>query len=381
MFLPVVKPIVRTILRILSIILFILTVLCAYSGRINPTYSTLPGIAIMVMPYMAMATMIVTVLWFTAGRWITGSLGVLALIGAWGPISSAVPFKFSRNPREGKDSFTLMTWNWLDGTDAQNKTDFTTGRNKSIDYILEQDADIVALQECDVLCDSLTPNFSKYAGRLRKQYPYISCQPNRDSHILSKFPITNIPSEIMAKRMLGHDAGGSDSKDLPLNRYTFYEVNVHGHKLLLVSVHLFSPGLSDDERDVVTGIHGINSAKSSINEFRGQIKNKIRTSLIQHTGDLSLMCEILKNYTGPIVICGDFNDVPESYAWRIMTANGFKDAYAEVGFGHLITYNKHLFWFHIDQIMYRGDLRPLYVKKGHIKTSDHNPLKASFEFD
>lgn len=330
---------------------------------------------------MAIATMIVTALWLVTGRWITGALGILALIGAWGPISSAVPFKFSRNPREGKDSFTLMTWNWYDGIDLQYKTDFSTGQNKSLDYILEQDADIVAIQECPILDDSMTPNFSKYEDRLRKQYPYIVNQPKRDSHILSKFPITNIPSEIMAKRMLGHDAGGSDSRDLPLNHYTFYEADVRGHKLLLVSVHLLSPGLSGDERDVVTGIHGINSAKSSIREFRGQIKDKIRASLIQHTRDLTLLCEVLKNYTGPVVICGDFNDVPESYAWRIMTANGFKDAYSEVGFGHLATYNKHLFWFHIDQIMYRGDLRPLYVKKGRIKTSDHYPLKASFEFD
>lgn len=381
MFLPVVKPIVRTILRILSIILFILTVLCAYSGRINPAYSSVSGIAVMALPYMAIATMIVTVLWFVAGRWITGAIGALALVGAWGPIASAVPFKFSRNPREGKDSFTLMSWNWLDGIDIENKPDLRKRQNKSIDYILEQNADIVALQECEELVDSITPYYSSYENRLRKQYPYIVKQPRRDSHILSKFPVTNIPSELMAMKMLGHDAGGSDSMHLSLHRYTFYEVNVRGHKLLLVSVHLFSPGLSNEERNVMTGIKGINSAKSSYREFRGQITNKIRTSLVQHAGDLTLLCEILKKYTGPVVICGDFNDVPESYALRIMTANGFKDAYAETGFGHMITYNKHLFWLHIDQIMYRGALRPLYVKKGYIKTSDHYPLKAAFEFD
>lgn len=46
----------------------------------------------------------------------------------------------------------------------------------------------------------------------------------------------------------------------------------------------------------------------------------------------------------------------------------------------MITYNKHLFWFHIDQILYRGAIRPLSVKKGSLKSSDHYPLTAEFEF-
>ena len=58
----------------------------------------------------------------------------------------------------------------------------------------------------------------------------------------------------------------------------------------------------------------------------------------------------------------------------------FEDAYAQTGFGPMITYNKHLFWFHIDQILYRGAIRPL-GEKARLKSSDHYPPPtAEFEF-
>ena len=39
-----------------------------------------------------------------------------------------------------------------------------------------------------------------------------------------------------------------------------------------------------------------------------------------------------------------------------------------------------MFYFHIDQILYKGDLKALSVRKGKIKTSDHYPLLSEFEF-
>lgn len=47
----------------------------------------------------------------------------------------------------------------------------------------------------------------------------------------------------------------------------------------------------------------------------------------------------------------------------------------------MITYNAHYFWFHLDQIFYRGGLRALSVKKIKTKVSDHYPLMAEFEFE
>ena len=55
-----------------------------------------------------------------------------------------------------------------------------------------------------------------------------------------------------------------------------------------------------------------------------------------------------------------------------------RDAYTDSAFGPTITYIDSRFYFHIDQILYRGDMRAVGIERGNIKSSDHYPLIATF---
>lgn len=379
--LPVISPILRMILSIASMVLFLLTALSAYGGRISPVYTGLPGIAVMAMPFLVVFSAVVIVCWLVARRWITAGIGIVCLLAAWSPISSAVPLKSPRNPRQDKDSFTLMTWNFLHGWD-QNATPETQKGNESLDFILDMDADIVCLQELRYWTPDEVPNLGEgYSLKFLKKYPYMAFQANNDNRVFSKYPVKCMPSEEMARRINYVSTESIESLANPMRHFTFYEIDIHGHKLMVANCHLFSPGLSEEEREVVTDITGVSSAKASAREFKNTIFGKIKHSFQIHKEDLEVLTRALADYNGPIVVCGDFNDVTESYAWNIMKKAGYKDVYAEVGFGPIVTYNKHMFWFHLDHIFYRGPLRPLNIRKHSIDTSDHYPLVATFEFD
>ncbi len=379
--LPVISPILRLILSILSIVLFAVTALSAYGGRVNPYISGIPGILVMGMPFMVVLSGIVILCWLLARRWITAGIGLACLLAAWGPISSAVPLKSSRNPRAGKDSFSIMTWNFLHGFD-QHTTPGKQQGNKALDFILETDADIVCLQEISFWTPDEIPNLNEgFNLKFLKKYPYMAFQANNDNRIFSKYPVKCIPSEEMARRINYVSTESMESYANPMRHFTFYEIDILGRKLMIVNCHLFSPGLSEEEREVVTDITGVSSAKESAREFKNTIFSKITKGMQFHKTDIELITRALTNYKYPVIICGDFNDVTESYAWNILKKAGYKDAYAEVGFGPLITYNKHRFWLHLDHIFYRGGLRPLNLKKHTIDTSDHYPLSATFEFD
>ena len=140
MFLPVIRPLFRTILQIASLVLYALTILAAFGGHINPQYFAIPAIMVMVLPYLAMLSITVTILWFLAGRWIFGGVGVLSLILAWGSISSVLPFRFSRNPSPDKQSFSLMTWNFLHGWDQSSYPN--QKGNQALEYIINSDVDL-----------------------------------------------------------------------------------------------------------------------------------------------------------------------------------------------------------------------------------------------
>jgi len=58
MFLPVIKPLLRTALLIVSIIVYALTILSAYGGRFDPDFFTFPSLLTLALPWLAIATLL-----------------------------------------------------------------------------------------------------------------------------------------------------------------------------------------------------------------------------------------------------------------------------------------------------------------------------------
>ncbi|MDE7403152.1 MAG: endonuclease/exonuclease/phosphatase family protein [Muribaculaceae bacterium] len=361
------RPVVRIPLLILSLLLYLLTIIAAYGGRFNPDLFSIPGSLTLLLPYFAIASVVVTIIWFLIRGYLGGCLGVLAIIVSWGPVSVAVPLNSPKKPTPGAETFTVLSWNMIHGWDLEKKT--KPGEpNRSIQYLLDQDADIVVLQELNSVDSTELQGLSPaQIKNLHDKYPYISGV--YDMRVLSKFPMLREPG-------YRYIDGDYDKR-----RYTFYKINLHGHLLTLINMHLLSFRLSDEERDVVTDMRtGVSGMKKSWNMLRTGIREKLRLGFKTRKKDVAILRNTLERVHGPLIICGDFNDVPESYAYRLLRGDDLRDAYVETGFGPLITYNRHAFWVHLDQVFYRGDLKALSVIKGTLKVSDHYPLLTTFEF-
>lgn len=260
-----------------------------------------------------------------------------------------------------------MTFNMIHGWDQEGKQ---SDRNRTVDYIINSGADIVCLQEVIKFAPGGDiPNFTdEQFEQIKKIYPWQVGDPSNDMKVLSKYPI-------VFENGYNYINGDFDKK-----RYTFYKLNINGHRLTLINVHLLSFMLTPQERDVVTNIRSVETAKESYRELKGDIREKLSAGFKKRKKDVQILRETIDRIKGPMIICGDFNDVPESYAYRLLKGEDLRDAYVETGFGPMITYNKHAFWFHLDQVFYRGDLKALSVKKGDTKVSDHFPLMTEFEF-
>ena len=190
-----------------------------------------------------------------------------------------------------------------------------------------------------------------------------------DIKVISKYPVKRLEK-------IGYDSKG-------MARYDFYEFNFPKEKKLVVAmVHLYSYGLSEEERMVVTDINSVETAKSSVREFKGSIRQKLGEAFKTRAVDAVKLREELDDISKniPLIVCGDFNDVPASWTYNIIRGDDLRDAYSETNFGPAITYNLHAFYFHIDQMLYRGPLRALDLSVGDINSSDHYPLLAEFEF-
>lgn len=368
----IVSPLIRLALKIASVILFVVTIAAAYGGKVNPDYMTLPSVLALALPYLAIATLVAGLAWLLSGRIIMAAVAGVTLFVCWGTLKDVTPIAFSKEPQEGACTFRLMTFNSLHLADTTNRD---TPGNRAIKFLIESGADIICLQE---LINFEDPTEIHHWSRslidsLYAAYPYRAAGVHSasDLKILSKYPVQRIT--------VANRDSEEESYWTPRRRWTLFEVDIDGFLLPVADFHMTSYELTDTEREVVTEIRGVQTAKKSLQEFRYEIFPKLGEAFRTRAKNVQEMTTSLSGYN-TIIACGDFNDVPGSWSYRLMRKAGFNDAYPETSLGPTNTFNQFLFLFHIDQIFYRGyRLKALKTKRHRINTSDHYPVEATFE--
>ena len=92
----IISPLIRLCLKIASIILFIVTLAACYGGKCNPDYLTVPSVMVLALPYLAIATLIVGILWLINGRLIMAAVAGATLLFGWGTRKDVTPLAFSK---------------------------------------------------------------------------------------------------------------------------------------------------------------------------------------------------------------------------------------------------------------------------------------------
>ncbi len=363
---PLINPIFRMVMRIVSIVIFLLTILSAYGGKCNPEYLTIPAVLCLALPYFATATILLVIFWLLTKRIFFTALGVLTIVACMGPLSQAMPLSFPKKAEPGQATFKIISWNVLHTEDIRDTDSHT---NRAVEYMINSDADVICLAELDNFSSQELKNASPaLIDSLIRKYPFRAGLSSTDIKVLSKYPV---------------DRAGHSLSEGGGHRFDFFKVNFPGGKILNVGmVHLYSYDLSEEERRVVKEMKTVDGAKASVKEFKGTILSKLRNAFRQRAINARDLRDAIDRIspTSPLIVCGDFNDVPASWTYNLVKGEDMRDAYAETNLGFTWTYNLHAFYFHIDQMLYRGPIEALSLKVGKINTSDHYPLVGEFSF-
>ncbi|MBD5298991.1 MAG: hypothetical protein HDS22_03345 [Bacteroides sp.] len=365
--LPLISPLLRLAMRIISIVVWALTIFSAYGGRFNPDYFTIPAVFCLALPYFAILSGILILYWAFSKKIIFTALGVLVIAICAGPLSLAFPLGHSRKAEPGQKTFKIISWNVIH-TDDLRKPDYPG--NRAVEYMISSGADVICMAELNNFQPSELKNATAtQIDSLIRLYPFRAGLSSTDIKIMSKYPVDRAGLSYISQN--GH------------HRFDFFKVHFPGSRTLNVAmVHLYSYDLSEEERQVVTEIKSVNSAKSSVKELKGSIFSKLGNAFHQRAANAQELRAAINQIrpSAPLIVCGDFNDVPASWAYNLIKGDDMRDAYAETNFGPTWTYNLHMFYFHIDQMLYRGNLEALSLKVDNINTSDHYPLVGEFAF-
>jgi endonuclease/exonuclease/phosphatase family metal-dependent hydrolase len=357
--------ILKLVAKIASLILYLVTIVAAFGGHVSPHLWSVPSMITLFFPYLFIATFVAGVAWLISKKYIPAILAGATLMLCYPMSMDATPLSWSKSPKQGDNCFTLMTYNAMGMMDQENP-DRENQYLRPLQYLIDSKADVICLQEVYSIParHKMSDAVNNLTDSLYKLYPFIINGSSTDITILSKYPVV---------------AGKLNSDQL--RRCRLYHLRINGERVDILSVHLASYQFSNDDKNIVSDINSVHTAKHSLSEFKHKVSHKLSTAFKARAEEADIIREVADSLKGNVIICGDFNDVPCSWTYRTIKGDDFSDAYSKTGFGPLVTYNSHAFYFHIDQVLYRGDLEALNLIKDNIKSSDHYPLIATFRFN
>ena len=237
----------------------------------------------------------------------------------------------------------------------------------AVGVIKEYAPDIVCLQESPLGSEeSAKREMRRYFSK--DEYPYVEACPPKGLTLLSKYPVRE-------SHMIEYESytNGSES----------YLLDVKGKTMLLVNNHLESYGLTREEKSKYKGYIKDPEADrfwERIKEVKRRLSPNMNLRVNAATVTRTDIERSVEEYAPEMVlVLGDFNDTPMSYAYSKLRGRDMKDAYQQVGFGPGISYNENWLPFRIDHVLYRGGLKPVGGRIPWLKSaSDHNPVIIDF---
>ena len=131
---------------LLTAVLSLVLLASAYGGLVDPRTTTKAAILTLGLPYLAMLTAVVAVVWLVLRQWRYALVPIAAIAIAWSPISRAVPVNvLSKGRDESKKTLKVMSFNAK--YFSYNEDADGDGIHDAVKFLLSQDADIVAIQE------------------------------------------------------------------------------------------------------------------------------------------------------------------------------------------------------------------------------------------
>ena len=274
-------------------------------------------------------------------------------------VKSQLGFHFFATPQP--KSISIMTFNvgGLPKTFPQSSKR-AQGFSEVSTFLKNEKPDILCLQEtayCSYIYDSNpTTNISAL-----NQLPYRAYSNSKEVGIFSRYPITHFEAI---------DIGYS------YNTCCFADINVNGKILRVYNLHLQSNKITEQSANLIK--NGDYVEKESIKKGKN-ILRLVRRSAFLRADQAEKIKKHSLHSPYPTIICGDFNDTPQSYCYQTL-ASGLDDTFKVAGCGFGTTFAGSIPLLHIDHILVSPKLRIDQCRIINSDFSDHYAVQSYFSF-
>lgn len=294
----------KKIIRLLLLLPTVLLVIIPHSAASVASYLALVTLA--VIPITLLNACLTIWEFYKRSRW-TWPFAIAFLISGW-QVSETIGFGISSRKVQS-DMFPIRVVSW-------NVRDFQLKSET-----LLQASNVLLAEKPDILCFQERPHTNLLAWDTIKavfpDYPYTAINSREDEvlnlAILSRWPVSGL------KEFYFPDS---------YNKIIQADIHIGKQTIRLFNVHLQTTGVTPDIE-----------SKNMIQVMQKHALKRNRQAEILH--------EAIQSSSYPVLVCGDFNDVPSSYAYS-QVSQGLRDCFKEAGYGWGNTYQSLGNLFRID---------------------------------
>lgn len=336
------------------------------AGYVKPDVWIIPAFFGLAYQYLFLLNILFVFFWLIF-RIKYSLISLVILLSGWNIAGRHLQIGNIEDPKNNSATFKVLTYN-VQNNPSYSSDELNEKQKKLFDYLTSEDADIVCLQE--FFSTGINYYYPLiYLKRLlgAKNYYFESYfNPYKQKivglAILSKFKRVN-------NGILPYSGGRNFGifSDLIFQKDTFRIYNIH-----LESIYLKNQDYS------VIGSHSQSQNDDiSLRNSSIRIIKKLKQAFIRRSKQTDNLLAHIKQSPYPVLICGDFNDLPTSYTYSRLTEN-FMDSFVASGSGTEKTFNSSLPFFRIDYILYDSYFQSFNHQSKNLILSDHKPVCSHF---
>ena len=331
---------------IVTLLTMVFTLVGLFGGNVNPAGNTARSLLVYVLPLLIIANVVLLIYWLVLRRWHWALMPLITLLCCI-PYSGTI-YQFGDLDENAEKQAGLKIASYNVALFGRETSGFMA--QDILSEMKKQKVDILCFQEY-----SDQSGDKKNSDSYKEYFPYMVTGQN-DMVVYSRYPIVrskNIPFEMTN------------------NSAMWVEVKVADQVIRVYNAHLETTGINSSlRRAAKLQNQGFNVENNALLKT---IYGNYTIGMMARAGQANVLAMDMRESEVPIIVCGDFNDVPYSYVYNTMLGDKV-DGFKECGSGFMYTFRGGDKKVRIDYIFHDKQFKGLTYYKKDISYSDHYPV-------